>query len=334
MSRATPDDPPSLIYTDSSSRDVNLAAAALDGWNQEYDQVDMGLFQGTLENLSGQGVQLFRERLNISVAQFASMPRGHISLLVPLSLSGEGTTDQARNICAEGITLLPFESDVFWVCGQSSDYMVVSLSVELLKPLLCEADLRDLMQAQRAYAINLPPDRLIELQQTLPCLLREFRQASPPGLLSPGLRSRSLQHYLIDTLLELYTSYDAAGSQRDWRPLGNQHHYIVRESMAFIDSIDGMEASVLDVCKALNIPRRTLNYSFEKVTGMAPSRYLRSVRLNWVRREILSSDDPIGVIAERHGFFHAGYFGKEYRRLFGETASQTRAARIVVSVPS
>lgn len=319
-----PDDTP-LTYTDASSQDVNLAAAALDGWNQEYDQVDIGLFQGSLERLSGAGVQLFRERLNISVAQMATTPADQISILVPLHLAGQGTSDQARNICADGITLLPFESDIFWVCGQSSDYMVVSVAVELLKPLLCDEDLSALIQAQRSYAVHLPANRLVELQQTLPALLQQHLN-DDHNILSTELHNRSLQHYLADTLLDLYTGYDAQGSKRDWRPLGNQHHYIVRQSVAFMGSTEGMEASVLDICKALNIPRRTLNYSFERVTGMAPSRYLRSVRLNRVRREVLTSSEPIGSIAARYGFFHAGYFGKEYRRLFGESASQTRMA--------
>jgi AraC-like DNA-binding protein len=325
-----PDDIP-LIYTDASSQDVNLAAAALDGWNQEYDQVDMGLFQGSLEHLSGPGVQLFRERLNISVAQLATTPKKQVSILVPLHLSGQRTSDQARNICAEGITLLPFESDIFWVCGQSSDYVVVSIAVELLEPLLCEADLNALLQAQRSYAVHLPAHRLVDLQQTLPLLLHQHLQGDR-HILSTELHSRSLQHYLADTLLDLYTGYDNQGNKRDWRPLGNQHHYIVRQSMAFIDSEEGLEASVLDICKALNTPRRTLNYSFERVTGMAPSRYLRSVRLNRVRREVLTSSEPIGSIAARYGFFHAGYFGKEYRRLFGESASQTRTSRICVPI--
>ena len=313
-----------LIYTDSSSHDVNLAAAALHGWNQEYDQVDMGLFQGSLENLAGSGIQVFRERLNISVAQFATTPHEQISILVPLDLAHQGSADQARNICADGITLLPYESDIFWVCGQASDYVVVSISIDLLKPLLCDEDLNALMQAQRSYAVNLPAQRLVELRRTLPSLLQSHKDDAQ--ILSPELRNRSLQHYLADVLLDLYTGYDDCGGKRDWRPLGNQHHYIVRQSMAFIDSAEGLEASVLDVCKALNIPRRTLNYSFERVTGMAPSRYLRSVRLNRVRREVLTSSEPIGSIAARYGFFHAGYFGKEYRRLFGESASQTRMA--------
>lgn len=318
-----------LIYTDSSSHDVNLAAAALAGWNQQYDQVDIGRFHGSLQNLSGYGVQLFREQLNISVAQFATTPKAQVSILVPLQLAHQGKTDQARNICADGITLLPYESDIFWVCGEASDYVVVSIAVDLLKPLLCEEDLGALIQAQRSYAVHLPANRLVELQQTLPALLQQHLN-DDHNILSTELHNRSLQHYLADTLLDLYTSYDAQGSKRDWRPLGNQHHYIVRQSVTFMDSVEGMEASVLDICKALNIPRRTLNYSFERVTGMAPSRYLRSVRLNRVRRDVLSTSEPIGSIAARYGFFHAGYFGKEYRRLFGETATETRSRRVLM----
>lgn len=314
---------PTLVYSQIHSRDANMAARALLGWKQEYDQLDGGEFCSSLEHISGAGMQLFRECFNLPVSQSATMPDNCISVVVPLDLSAQGNSDQARNICANGITLLPYEGDVFWVCGQTSDYVVVSLSVDLLKHLLCDDDLNALMQAQRSYAFNLPVKHLQQLQCLLLSVLNDYRQGCVTDLFSAELQQRSLQHALVGSLLDLYVHQHESGN-KEWRPLGNQHHYIVRESIAYISQDENQSAGVLDICKALNVPRRTLNYSFERVTGMAPSRYLRSLRLNRARREILASSEPIGTIAERFGFSHAGYFGKEYRQLFGESASQTR----------
>ena len=89
-------------------------------------------------------------------------------------------------------------------------------------------------------------------------------------------------------------------------------------------SSEGSCASVVDICESLHIPHRTLNYSFHKATGTSPMQYLRAVKLNAARRELLQTAFSITDIAANYGFFHMGYFSQEYRRLFGETPSMTR----------
>jgi AraC-like DNA-binding protein/Tfp pilus assembly protein PilF len=72
-------------------------------------------------------------------------------------------------------------------------------------------------------------------------------------------------------------------------------------------------------------PRR-LQEHFQNFIGVPPSTYGQRLRLNAVRQQLqqLFNTDPIAEIALRHGFPHPGRFGQQYRRLFGETASETR----------
>ncbi|WP_221796201.1 helix-turn-helix domain-containing protein [Oceanobacter mangrovi] len=301
--------------SDEQAQDVNSLAAALVGWNQEYDQVDVGAFKGSLNSVQLEGIELFREQLNITVSQQATTPSHRISLFVPLSLQDDGkTTDQSRCIAYDGLTLLPYESDVYWVSPAHADYAMIAFDQDYLQPLLSDADFAALMSVQRTHAAQLSSSHLTILQNNL-------RQLLNPNQ-SLLLDERQFSHSLVDVLLDL-TANRNQGEQR-WKPLGNQHLYIVRQSLAYALSSEGSAASVLDLCKILNIPRRTLNYSFEKVTGIAPSKYLRYIRLNQIRRALLGSDEPIGDIAARYGFSHQAYFGKEYRVLFGETPSATR----------
>ena len=108
--------------------------------------------------------------------------------------------------------------------------------------------------------------------------------------------------------------------------LGNQHNYIVHRCHDYVSSAEGSAASIVDICEMLKIPHRTLNYSFRKATGISPVNYLRAIKLNAARRELLTSHLPITDIAANYGFYHMGYFSKEYRRLFGDTPSMTRKA--------
>jgi AraC-like DNA-binding protein len=71
---------------------------------------------------------------------------------------------------------------------------------------------------------------------------------------------------------------------------------------------------------------RTLHASFQQTFGESPMSYLRRIRLDHVRAELLRSD-PSRVrvidVAMKWGFFHQSRFAQQYRDHFGELPSQT-----------
>jgi AraC family ethanolamine operon transcriptional activator len=88
-------------------------------------------------------------------------------------------------------------------------------------------------------------------------------------------------------------------------------------------------SSVAELCAMCEVPRRTLNRSFESVLGMGPATYLRRIRLNNVRRALLRRRDsaPVTDVALAFGFWHLGRFAEQYKELFGESPHETLAAR-------
>jgi len=87
--------------------------------------------------------------------------------------------------------------------------------------------------------------------------------------------------------------------------------------------------SVVDLCKRLRVSRRTVQNSFQSVTETNPVNYIRSVRLNGVRRELMSTPAhqlSVGDAAAKWGFFHLSHFASEYQELFMELPSQTQRA--------
>ena len=61
--------------------------------------------------------------------------------------------------------------------------------------------------------------------------------------------------------------------------------------------------------------------------GLAPGTYERTLRLNTVRRALLSPNlrhQTIGDLAAEHGFWDWSRFSGSYKTLFGELPSQTR----------
>jgi len=71
---------------------------------------------------------------------------------------------------------------------------------------------------------------------------------------------------------------------------------------------------------------RTLHASFKKLIGESPMSFLRRLRLDRVRAELLHSDSAqvrVTDVAMRWGFLHPSRFAQQYRDRFGEPPSAT-----------
>jgi len=81
-----------------------------------------------------------------------------------------------------------------------------------------------------------------------------------------------------------------------------------------------------DLVRELKINDRSLQYMFRKNLGISPKHYLKQLRLNAINQELVSAkerDMNIKEIAMKYNFFHMGHFSKEYKKMFGETPSET-----------
>ncbi|MCP4318219.1 MAG: AraC family transcriptional regulator [Hyphomicrobiales bacterium] len=86
-----------------------------------------------------------------------------------------------------------------------------------------------------------------------------------------------------------------------------------------------LDYSVL--CSKLGCSERAIQLAFARREDMSPTRYLRTIRLNQVRRMLLSaslSDQSIGDLAARGGFWNWSRFSQSYKDQFGELPSETR----------
>lgn len=85
-----------------------------------------------------------------------------------------------------------------------------------------------------------------------------------------------------------------------------------------------------DICSEIGLSSRNLRRLFTAAYGTSPGQYRLAVRLGSVRSELKRSPHRKGVIASvaaRHGFWHMGRFGAQYRRQFGESPSETLLAQ-------
>jgi AraC-like DNA-binding protein len=95
----------------------------------------------------------------------------------------------------------------------------------------------------------------------------------------------------------------------------------VRRAVAFIEQHPDADISVADIAAAASVSIRTVQVAFRRHLNTTPMAYLRTVRLDQVHRELLTSDASNGAtvadIASRWGFYNHSRFATRYRRAYG-----------------
>ena len=70
-----------------------------------------------------------------------------------------------------------------------------------------------------------------------------------------------------------------------------------------------------------------MSRKIKSITGLSASTYILQLRMEWARRVLLSTEMPIGEIAEKCGFSDQSHFSRTFRQRFGSTPTQCRQPR-------
>ncbi len=98
-----------------------------------------------------------------------------------------------------------------------------------------------------------------------------------------------------------------------------------RAASDYIDAHAADAPAIQDVCRAVGVSWRALDYAFREVFDVTPKQYLQATRLQGARRELYQGGPASTVtdIANNWGFWHIGKFAADYKRHFGELPSET-----------
>lgn len=298
--------------------DVHTHASSVANWNQIYDQITAGRFCSSLRRITLGQLDVFRETLNQRVVQHGQAPASMVHFAVPLRptipLSLQGCQVGSHAVMA----LRSNEEFVFHV-PPDMDSLQMSVHNDLLEALAPSLWQQLYRHRQRVPVLQVSPS---QLDATRALLVETFDSALGNADLMDFAGSQKLiQHRFVSLILDLLE-----GVSPDERPnlTYATHSDIVRRSQQIVQDTPDEPLTVLDLSQKLRVSRRTLQNSFQLITGTSPVDYLRSIRLNGVRRMLLSARErTVRDAAGYWGFFHMGHFSRDYRRLFDELPSVT-----------
>ena len=95
---------------------------------------------------------------------------------------------------------------------------------------------------------------------------------------------------------------------------------------AYILSNLQFELSIKELSNRFNISERALQYGFQKIFGITPKRFIKTLRLNEVHKEILKTKGEVKIsqVAIKWGFENFGRFSHEYQKIYGLLPSEER----------
>jgi AraC-like DNA-binding protein len=306
--------------------DAQQHAASLPYWNQVYDQLTAGRFQSSLERVHVGNLVLFREVLNQRVVQHGQTPADMLHVSIPLTMPNAGSL-QGCPVNANSIMALRGNEEFVFHLPPNVDSIQVSITYEDLDTLAPQFAERLARARSRQPVIPLREGLLAGIRATL---LDAFEQVvQNPDLLEFAGTQKLIKHQFVSLLLELLN--DVSLDER-YNLTYATHSDIVKRSQAIVLASPDEPVTVLEVCQKLRISRRTLQNSFQLIADTTPVDYLRSIRLNAVRRMLQSGSPACSSIREAAGywgFYHLGHFSRDYRRLFDELPSETRARALL-----
>lgn len=110
------------------------------------------------------------------------------------------------------------------------------------------------------------------------------------------------------------------------RPASRAAPYYVKRVEEFVRLHAARPIAMRDLVDVAGASERTLYKGFRQFRGTGPMAYVKAVRLERARDDLLSAAETrsIAQIARAWGFRHLGNFAKDYQARFGERPSDTR----------
>ena len=289
------------------------------GWYLDYTQLSSGKYFGAIRELNMEGMQLFVASWNATLHQCGKVESDSYVFGFPIQADGEARIDGQK--WSQSVLIFPG--------GREFDTLVPPMT--LLIACISKDEFQDYLLTVEGVSVSDWLDKRVSMfsdQHENGSMSREFMRligdchADPSALALPAGRAAVKQ-----AAMEILAALVQEGVPPQAVSLGGfSRTQIVRRARDYLLSNLDEPVQIIDVCRALGISRRGLQYSFEDVLDINPMTYLRLMRLNGARRDLLNAaavPTQVQEVVARWGFWHFSRFSAEYKKLFHELPSET-----------
>ena len=288
------------------------------GIEQPIRQLGRGAFRSAMAATITEHTEFYSDRFNRKITMHLENLNGNVGIVFPRSASGDFLA-AGENIGNEKLIVLPTGS-----------------GVDIAGPSLIGTDY-----------IGIPEKRFAELTQTLcptiespenPTLFEgdnaqflALRQAvteivAHPELYSNGETAANVVASVIAWIGDTSGQHSSIEFSESMRRI-----HIVKIVQDYIESHYQDAIHIEELCRVSAVGVRTLQRYFREYFDLPVSQYLKTVRLDSARRDLVtanSSETSVTNIAMTHGCTHLGRFSVEFRERFGVSPHEVLDSRL------
>lgn len=246
-------------------------------------------------------------------------PHWHKALEILLFVKGKATCN------LENTTLHAKKGDVYLInshevhatkCSRNAVYLCVHILPSQMVKYVPNFD-------QLHFSLAFDPgdeEKSAAFEQLKTHLMKILRQTEDTHHITYKLEQQA-SLYAVATILVKYFS----------QPIATEEHILHRSDMARLEPLleyvqlhHGEDLSLDEAAQSVGLNKEYFCRLFKKNMGVTFLQYVYQIRATAVCRELETSEDTIGQIAERHGFRDPKMLNQYFREIYGCTPSEKR----------
>lgn len=309
-----------LASTGRQALGVHSLSQSITGWQQVYDQLSPGHFQGELNELFMGRAQLFMEFSSHALVQTCNTWTDSLWFGIPVQ-RGQISQVEGVPIGDDTIAVRSGETEFQLTTPDNFRFFGVVIKTDLLKRYLeKEHGAECLLKLLSHPVLKIDVTAIDSLRWWLAHTIYNFANTAQTDT------SQTMEHILEETLSRISLLLGQQGRQPRETVSSLHARRVIQRVREYVMANSDRCLKVHDLCEQMGISRRALQDCFHKTMGCTPKAYLSAFGLNAVRRDLekLSPEQTtVSDVATSYGFWHLSQFATDYRKFFGELPSQT-----------
>lgn len=291
--------------------DANIFAENIEQGKLEHYQLEAGSFYGELTQIISDPVIISTHSMDLPMLQCGIGRKGYITFLIPGDMAQDVSWGKYR-LTGKQIGILKSEGHHFGITPRNFFATPVSLSNEYFAELIqkhgYDSNMYDLIH--RTEVIELDQKDAFRIQQMVISLCGTTK-------IDHNLMTVDLSELILKSIAKIASDLPKQNA--------NSRNSMISNILAYIQDNLEHKTTTSDIATALDLSERNLRYLFMDLIGVSPMKYIKLIKLNKVRKEIINAGDNamIYMIANKWGFINSGQFATDYKKLFGELPSDT-----------
>jgi AraC family ethanolamine operon transcriptional activator len=312
---------PHLKVVDKIYGDVDQLSEAMAASGLQLTQLNRGAFQGHFAAWAvSPGLTVTRHQLTQSIQVIGDKHPDHLIFAILLKMPSSPAFAHDRPLVANVIFGFDAQRPIHLVTSPAGhDQCQIEVSKALFQHYAALAQRYDLDDTFLQGNLVVPE---IDRFSPLCAYLRQLFQAGIDRAWCNAPQAATLlEQDLMPLLIDALPPPRQADAPRPYRRAA-----LVATAKAYIMAHLDQPLTLAEICQAVCVSPRSLHYGFQEMLGMGPMAFVKVQRLHSIRRALKTADptrQTVNYIARDWGFLSMGHFARDYKKLFGETPSQT-----------